>query len=183
MSRLRIFHHDHPETPRTSTEDGAEIARLLGEVGVRFERWQAAQPIAAGATQEAVIAAYQAEIDRLEAEGGYSTVDVVSMTPDHPQREAFRAKFLSEHTHTEDEVRFFVDGEGLFTLHVGEQVFEVLCQKEDLISVPAQTPHWFDMGPAPSFVAIRLFIDPAGWVANFTGSDIATRFARLDVVA
>jgi len=58
-------------------------------------------------------------------------------------------------------------------------VYEVSCERGDLISVPAGTRHWFDMGPAPSFVAIRLFINPEGWVASFTGSDIAERFPRL----
>ena len=37
-----------------------------------------------------------------------------------------------------------------------------------------------DMGPEPSFVAIRLFINPAGWVAQLTGSDIAQRFPRYE---
>ena len=46
--------------------------------------------------------------------------------------------------------------------------------------VPDGTRHWFDMGPNPFFVAIRLFTNPAGWVANFTGTDIAARFPRLD---
>ena len=57
---------------------------------------------------------------------------------------------------------------------------EVLCEKDDLISVPAGTRHWFDMGPEPYFVAIRVFTNPAGWVANFTGSDIAAQFPRLE---
>ncbi|MEM6934874.1 MAG: cupin domain-containing protein, partial [Pseudomonadota bacterium] len=97
-----------------------------------------------------------------------------------PDKAAMRERFLAEHTHSEDEVRFFVDGEGLFTLHLNDHVFEVLCQRGELISVPANTPHWFDMGPNPSFVAIRLFNNPEGWVANFTGSDIANRFSRLE---
>jgi 1,2-dihydroxy-3-keto-5-methylthiopentene dioxygenase len=105
---------------------------------------------------------------------------VVSLSADHPQKAELRQKFLSEHTHSEDEVRFFVAGEGLFTLHADNKVFEVLCQKGDLISVPANTPHWFDMGPNPGFIAIRLFNNPDGWVANFTGSDIAERFNRLE---
>jgi 1,2-dihydroxy-3-keto-5-methylthiopentene dioxygenase len=42
--------------------------------------------------------------------------------------------------------------------------------------VPAGTRHWFDMGPAPRFTAIRLFTTPAGWVANFTGTPIARNF-------
>ncbi|VEA72042.1 Acireductone dioxygenase (Fe(2+)-requiring) [Serratia rubidaea] len=69
------------------------------------------------------------------------------MRPDHPQREALRQKFLSEHTHGEDEVRFFVEGAGLFCLHLNQRVYQILCEKNDLISVPAHTPHWFDMGP------------------------------------
>ena len=94
-----------------------------------------------------------------------------------------RRKFLDEHFHKEDEVRFFVDGSGLFTLHVDGKVYEVLCKKGDLISVPDGTTHWFDMGPEPRFVAIRFFTDPEGWVGHFTGSDIATRFPRYEPAA
>jgi len=114
------------------------------------------------------------------ADEGYQTVDVVSMAPDHPDKKAFRQKFLAEHTHSDDEVRFFVDGHGLFSLHLDDDVYEILCEKGDLIGVPANTRHWFDMGPNPRFVAIRLFNNPEGWVANFTGAGIADRFNRLD---
>jgi 1,2-dihydroxy-3-keto-5-methylthiopentene dioxygenase len=118
-------------------------------------------------------------VDRLMRENGFKSVDVVSLTPDHPQREALRARFLDEHTHSEDEVRFFVDGQGLFYIHKAEQVYAVLCEKGDLVSVPDNTTHWFDMGPEPRFTAIRLFSNPEGWVASFTGSDIASRFPRF----
>ena len=130
-----------------------------------------------------MIAAYRADIDRLIEEEGYQTVDVVSLNSSHPDKDALRQKFLSEHTHNEDEVRFFVEGRGLFTLHVGDQIFEVLCEKGDLISVPANTPHWFDMGPMPDFIAIRLFNNPEGWVAKYTGSSIAEQFSRLESMA
>jgi 1,2-dihydroxy-3-keto-5-methylthiopentene dioxygenase len=46
--------------------------------------------------------------------------------------------------------------------------------------VPDQTKHWFDMGPEPHFTAIRFFNNPDGWVANFTGDDIAKRFPLFD---
>jgi 1,2-dihydroxy-3-keto-5-methylthiopentene dioxygenase len=180
MSRLRIFDDHAPETVKRETRDGAEIAALLGARGIRFERWEAGQPIAPGASQDEVIAAYRGDIDRLMREEGYITCDVVSLDRDHPQKAEFRKKFLDEHTHGEDEVRFFVAGAGLFTLHLGNEVYEVLCEQGDLIRVPAGTKHWFDMGPNPYFVAIRLFNNPAGWVANFTGSDYAARFPRLE---
>lgn len=181
MSRLRIFSDDRPDGPLAEFNDGAAIAEALEAAGVRFERWNTHAGITAGASQEEVLAAYRSEIDALMSAEGYRSCDVVSMAPDNTQRSVMRTKFLDEHTHAEDEVRFFVDGRGLFTLHIDDEIFEVLCERGDLISVPAGTRHWFDMGPEPEFVAIRLFTNPDGWVANFTGEDIAERFPRMVV--
>ncbi len=180
MSRLRIFDQDDPATPLVDTCDRITISEELSARQVRFEFWKASSPVQSGDSQEEILQAYRSDIDKLMAEEGYQTVDVVSLDSSHPQKEEMRKKFLNEHTHSEDEVRFFVDGCGLFSLHIGNQVVEVLCRKGDLISVPAETPHWFDMGPNPEFAAIRLLNNPEGWVANFTGNDIASRFPRLD---
>lgn len=180
MSRLRVYHQNEPARPIGTLFDHDMIARALAEVGVRFERWEASKPIVPGASQEEVIAAYRDDIERLKQEQGYQAVDVISLDAGHPQKDALRQKFLSEHIHSEDEVRFFVAGQGQFTLHIGERVYDVLCEQGDLIGVPAGTRHWFDMGPEPHFVAIRLFTNPEGWVADFTGDDIAASFPRLD---
>jgi 1,2-dihydroxy-3-keto-5-methylthiopentene dioxygenase len=56
----------------------------------------------------------------------------------------------------------------------------VLCEKGDLISVPANTTHWFDMGKDPDFKCIRLFTTEDGWVGDFTGSEIARQFPDMD---
>ncbi|MBS0516473.1 MAG: acireductone dioxygenase [Proteobacteria bacterium] len=179
MSELRIYSETDGSKPLGTYTKHAEIACELGAVGVRFEQWEAGKPIAPGASQDEVIAAYRSDIERLQREEGYQAVDVISLTPDHPDRAALRAKFLNEHTHSEDEVRFFVAGRGQFTLHIADKVYEVLCMQGDLIGVPDGTRHWFDMSEAPYFVAIRLFTNKDGWVANFTGSDIAGKFPRL----
>lgn len=179
MSRLAIINDDHSGTPQVM-EDGAAIAAALQPIGVQFERWQANAVLADDADQESVLAAYADDVERLKQQYGFQSADVVSLKPDHPQREAFRNKFLSEHTHADFEVRFFVDGSGLFYLHVGGKVYLLLCEKGDLISVPANTTHWFDMGSAPFFKCIRLFTTPEGWVAQFTGSDIAQGFPDFD---
>lgn len=178
MSRLRIFEENNPAAPEFASYDPDYIAEELFKIGVTFERWRANRPIAPGDTPEQVMDAYRTDIDRLIAERGFKTVDVVSIAPDNPQREAMRAKFLDEHFHKEDEVRFFVAGSGLFTLHVDGKVYEIECVQNDLIGVPDSTLHWFDMGPEPSFVAIRFFTEPDGWVGHFTGSDIAQKFPR-----
>jgi 1,2-dihydroxy-3-keto-5-methylthiopentene dioxygenase len=179
MSELKIYADNNPQALATHT-DYATISGLLQPYGIRFERWQANAALADDAGQNEVIAAYRADVDRLMAENGFQSVDVVSLTPAHPDKAAFRQKFLNEHTHSEYEVRFFVDGQGLFYLHLGDKVYTVLCEKGDLISVPAGASHWFDMGPNPNFKCIRLFTNPKGWVANFTGSDIASRFPTLE---
>jgi len=179
MSQLRIFAETDGSVPTKVVTRHADIARELGSVGVRFERWDASKPVVPGASQDEVIAAYYSDIERLKSEKGYQAVDVISLTPDHPDRAALRQKFLNEHTHSEDEVRFFVAGRGLFTLHIGQNIYEVLCESGDLIGVPDNTRHWFDMSEQPYFVAIRLFTNKEGWVANFTGDEIAQRFPRL----
>lgn len=180
MTTLRIYADHDASNTLLESHDSNEIRQQLDAAGVRFEQWHSDARVTPGDSQESVIAAYRSDIDRLIAEQGYQTVDVVSLNSDHPQKTELRQKFLDEHRHSEDEVRFFVAGSGLFSLHIGERVYEVLCQQGDLISVPANTAHWFDMGPNPFFIAIRLFNNPQGWVANFTGSDIASRFPRLE---
>jgi 1,2-dihydroxy-3-keto-5-methylthiopentene dioxygenase len=178
MSRLRVFAESDPTTPEFATFDPDFIATELHKIGVTFERWKAAHPVAPGASSEEVLAAYKVDIDRLVAERGFKAVDVVSIAPDHPQRETMRTKFLDEHYHKEDEVRFFVAGSGLFTLHVDGKVYEIECVQDDLIAVPDGTLHWFDMGDEPNFIAIRFFTEPDGWVGHFTGTPIAQAFPR-----
>jgi 1,2-dihydroxy-3-keto-5-methylthiopentene dioxygenase len=163
MTRLTIFDETGAEVART--EDVDAIAARLAGIGVRFERWPTE--------------GFEDRVEALRAQG-YSTIDVVGVTPDHPDRAKMRATFLSEHRHAEDEIRFFLRGRGLFTLREGGQVHAVRCEAGDMISVPAGMRHWFDMGEAPSFTAMRFFRTPEGWVGDFTGDPIADGFPRLE---
>lgn len=185
MSTLTIYADSDASAPLLHSRDPAVIANELNKAGIRFEQWPTSAAVQAGDSPEQVLAAYKPQVDKLIAEQGYQTVDVISLDATHNTEvqakvPELRAKFLNEHRHSEDEVRFFVDGQGLFSLHLGDKVYEVLCQKGDLISVPANTPHWFDMGPRPKFVAIRFFNNTEGWVAHFTGNTIADSFSRLE---
>jgi 1,2-dihydroxy-3-keto-5-methylthiopentene dioxygenase len=176
-----------PTRELARTTDGAAIASALAADGVRFERW-ATRPLAADADSAKVLEAYAAEVARLAAEGPYPHVDVVRLRPDAsdpgwPEKaRGARAKFLEEHTHAEDEIRFFVEGSGAFYLRIGDRVHILVCTEGDLVSVPAGTRHWFDMGESPRFCAIRFFGTKDGWVATFTGDGIARTFPSFDAV-
>jgi 1,2-dihydroxy-3-keto-5-methylthiopentene dioxygenase len=179
-STLRIFDEREPGAPLREVTDGTAIARELAAVGVRFERWNADHPIPPGADNAAILAAYRSSVERVQADGGYGTVDVLHLAKGTPNTEPIRQKFLDEHAHSEDEVRFFVDGSGSFYLRLGGRVYQAICVRGDLISVPAGTRHWFDMGPDPEFTAIRWFNNQEGWVPQFTGDGIAARFPRYE---
>jgi 1,2-dihydroxy-3-keto-5-methylthiopentene dioxygenase len=179
MSLLTIHPENRPDEA-VAIRDPETIADALWDVGVLFERWTAAQAFTPDASQEEVISAYQSSMNRLIDRYEFRTTDVISLRPDHPDKVKLREKFLSEHTHAEFEVRFFVEGKGLFYLHPDDRVFLVLCEQGDLLSVPAGVKHWFDMGEHPDFRCIRLFSDPEGWIAHYTGNPIAERFPTFE---
>ena len=172
MTRLTQYRDTAPFGAENEIRDHAAIAAALAPTGVRLERWSAAA-LGDDKSDAAILASFAEEIDRLKARGGYRSCDVVRLAPDHPQRAELRAKFLSEHVHDDDEVRFFVEGSGLFYIRTEATVHALECTAGDLIVLPAGTRHWFDTGARPRFTAIRLFTTPDGWVARFTGDPIA----------
>jgi 1,2-dihydroxy-3-keto-5-methylthiopentene dioxygenase len=174
MSRLTVWDAD-TRAEILNTTDAPAIAEALGKIGVRFERWPVAE-LPKGAAPDAVLAAYKPRLDAFLAETAAGTADVIQLTPEHPMKDALRQKFLSEHTHTEDEVRFFHEGAGNFVLHVDGRVYDAHCTRGDLISVPANVTHWFDSGDAPDFTVLRVFTDTTGWTPHYTGTDMAERF-------
>ena len=154
------------------TVSGFEPVRsCLAEVGIEYEQWEPSHPVAADAPPEDVLAAYGREIDRLKAQGGYVTADVIDVKPTTPNLEAMLTKFRSEHWHDEDEVRFIIEGRGIFHIHPQDRpVLAIEVEAGDLIRVPRGTWHWFDLCADRRIRAIRLFQDPSGWTPRYTDS-------------
>jgi len=175
MSYVAVYPVTSPDTPNKVLTHFDDIAATLADHGVRFERWAPA-PIEQGASDAQLIAAYQAQIDAF----GYANVEVLRVTQEHPQKDELRAGFLDERRYSEDDVRFFIAGQGLFTLHIGDYVYAVRCEKNDLLVIPAGMAHWFDLGENPHVIALRLFNTALGGVPELTGNDIARRFPGLD---
>ncbi|MBV7700997.1 cupin [Streptomyces sp. TRM70350] len=186
MTLLQIMPEDAPETVRLRTDDLDVIHKELLRIGVRLVRWHAARRLPADADDTTVMKAYKSHIDHLSAEGGYRIVDIVRMTPPPADTGQGRQtcpaheKFLQEHVHDDDLVRFVVAGTGCFYLHVAGQVYAVLCTTGDLLSVPGRTPHWFDAGARPSCTAIRFFQRADHSAIRFLPDGIASPFPTHD---
>lgn len=174
MARVRI-----PADDRTITDESG-IRTFLGERGIDYERWTATTPLDGDATADDILRAYAGKIDELKARGRYVTADVIDITPSTPGLEAMLKKFNVEHWHDEDEVRFIVEGRGLFHVHpAGGAVFSIEVESGDLIRVPRGTLHWFDLCADRRIRAIRLFQDPAGWTPHYTASGVDEGFQPL----
>jgi len=170
-----------PAEQRTLTDQG-EVTRYLAKLGIDYERWPLSQRAAANAPPEAVLAAYAPEIEKLKAQGGYVTADIIDVTPATPNLDAMLAKFSTEHWHDEDEVRFIVRGRGLFHVHPREgegPVIAIEVEAGDLIRVPRGTWHWFDLCADRDIRAIRLFQDKSGWTPHYTNSGTDKGFQPL----
>ncbi len=176
MSRLTVYEDAKPGAPLQRTEDPAEIAGTLAGIGVRFERWDLPTTLTPEDSAEDILAFYRPHLDRLIGPGGAGTADVMKLNGATETYPTIRQKFIDEHTHTEDEVRFFVHGAGNFVLHVDGRVYDAHCTQGDLISVPTGVKHWFDAGEQPFFTVLRIFTDTTGWTPHYTGEKISALF-------
>jgi 1,2-dihydroxy-3-keto-5-methylthiopentene dioxygenase len=158
--------------------EGAEPVRaFLATQGIDYERATPGRAVSTDAPAAELLDAYKEKIDELKARGGYVTADVIDVFPDTPNLEVMLNKFKSEHWHDEDEVRFIVEGHGLFHIHPKTApVFSIEVEAGDLIRVPRGTHHWFDLCVDRRIRAIRLFQDASGWTPHYTQSGVDKSF-------
>ncbi|MBO8163312.1 MAG: cupin domain-containing protein [Brevibacillus sp.] len=115
-----------------------------------------------------IVEAFRKEIDDISQRRGYTTADLVMLSDQTPNLDELLVKFKDEHHHTDDEVRFCVDGHGIFAIKGKDgRYFDVELEPGDLISVPAYFRHYFTLMDDRKIKAIRLFITPAGWQAIY----------------
>ena len=153
------------------------VTEYLGKIGIEYAVWEPSHPLSSDASQQEILDAYSTEIEKLKAAGGYVTADVINVNPQTPNLDAILAKFSREHWHGEDEVRFIVQGRGLF--HVNPKTSPVVgieVEAGDLIRVPRGTLHWFDLCSDRQIRCIRLFQDSSGWTPSYTDSGVDERF-------
>jgi len=182
MTTLTVYKANDGSVAAAETSDINKITRALAKIDILMERWPV-RPLAKDADSKTVLDAYAPEIQKLNGRYNFVTVDAIRLLPNATNAKEMREKFLSEHTHDDDEVRFFVEGSGAFYIRKEDLVYQIVCTQGDLISVPRGTRHWFDTGSPPNFAVVRFFTNPKGWEAVFTGDDVATRVPLYEQAA
>jgi len=150
-----------------------EVRDFLAGKQIDYERWETRAALPSEPTADQILEAYSGDIDRLKETGGYTTADVIDIHSATPGLDAMLAKFNIEHWHDEDEVRYIIDGRGIFHIHPANgPVFAIEVGAGDLIRVPRGTLHWFDLCGERRIRAIRLFQDRSGWTPHYTKSGV-----------
>ncbi len=156
-------------------EGEENIKSFLEPYGVKYERWgteRLPEELKKDyeineENQKAIINAYKEELDKLKKEMGYITEDIVVLSEKTPNLEDLLEKFKKEHHHIDDEVRFVVDGSGIFPIKIEGEIVDVYVEEGDLIVVPAGARHWFELDEQRKIKCIRVFKTPAGWEAIY----------------
>ena len=165
------------------TIEGVEaVKEFLDKYGITYERWgvERLSPELrenyelTPEQQQEIINAYKEELEKLKKEKGYITEDIVVLSEKTPNLDDLMAKFKREHHHVDDEVRFVVDGSGIFPVKIEGKVVEIHVGPGDLIVVPAGARHWFELDEQRKIKCIRVFKTPAGWEAIYNENEKAT---------
>jgi 1,2-dihydroxy-3-keto-5-methylthiopentene dioxygenase len=138
-------------------DTGADIpAKDLNAQGVTYEQFD---------TDEAT---YRDPLKRIMGERGYVTMDQVRMWPDMDNFQALCDRFVGEHLHTDDEVRFVLAGSGVFEIRsLDDRWMKVLVEPGDFILVPANRFHRFYLTDEKKIQCVRLFKDQSGWAPHY----------------
>ena len=119
---------------------------------------------------------YKNQIEKLKTRFSYKSADVVQLNPNTQNLDKILSAFVKEHHHTDDEVRFTVEGEGIFGVNpITDAPFEICVQPGDLLVVPANTMHWFNLTEEKTIRCIRVFKDNPKWEAIYEMPLVETR--------
>jgi len=147
-----------------TTGDNSELQQLLQRQALN------------DAEKEQVLVILDHYFESLKTNLGYTSRDLIVLHPDVPNLDGLLSKFNNVHTHADDEVRYVIDGEGIFGFvrPDGSQV-ELTLQASEYINVPAGTEHWFYLTESSRVKAVRYFAGTSGWTPEYTTTAIKFR--------
>ncbi len=123
--------------------------------------------------KEIVLVKLDHYFEKLKNELGYQSRDLIVIHDGIPNLDEMLAKFTPCHTHDDDEVRYIIDGEGVFgfVMPDNSQV-ELTVEAREFINVPKNAEHWFHLSEKRRTKAVRYFSGMDGWVPNYTNTKV-----------
>ena len=105
------------------------------------------------------------KLEEIKKERGYTYTDVISVCPDKlPGYEAKIKSFFEEHIHTDEEIRYCLEGSGYFDMRDPEdQWLRVALQPGYMIVLPEGIYHRFTCDSENYIKAMRLFVGEPVW--------------------
>ncbi|XP_066388709.1 probable inactive acireductone dioxygenase 2 [Miscanthus floridulus] len=96
---------------------------------------------------------------------GYSYMDICDVCPEKlPNYEAKIKNFFEEHLHTDEEIRYCLEGSGYFDVRdQNDQWIHVAVKKGGMIVLPAGMYHRFTLDTDNYIKAMRLFVGEPLW--------------------
>jgi 1,2-dihydroxy-3-keto-5-methylthiopentene dioxygenase len=174
----------------TTYTQQAEISQELAPLGVELNTWTLGdsselqtllqKAALSDLEKEQVLTALDHYFEQLQRTAGYQSRDLIVLHPDIPNLDELLAKFNRIHTHADDEVRYVIEGEGVFGFvqSNGTQV-RLTIEPGEYINVPAGTEHWFYLTDAKRIKAVRYFTNTEGWTPEYTGREIRIPIAAV----
>ncbi|MCW7508557.1 cupin domain-containing protein [Leptospira levettii] len=152
-------------------QDKDQVKAFLTQKGLVYESYKTPESLdlilgqkgLSDAEKEEILSGLEYRFDQLKKEHGYKANDLVVLHDEVPGINDVLAKFDKLHIHTDEEVRYIIDGSGIFGFIIDGERFEVHVGKGDFISIPANTNHWFTLDKNLRIKAVRYFKDNSGW--------------------
>lgn len=177
MSSLAVHLHTSPQLPNKVLNHADDIASTLAAVGLGYRQVELPAALRPGCEQAEFDAAYGLWLQALMGEQGHVRQELFNLQRNHPQKLELRARYLDEQVQASTSAWLFLGGFAQLSVHLDDYVYVLQGERGDLLTLPAGTRHWFDLGEEPHALVLRL--SAADEAPRLTGEEIASRFPRL----
>lgn len=183
MSKLAFYTQFNLHKPYRVSDDVDCLSDALAEAGILYQHWSCLSVLPNCVISELdMLDLFSEQIEQVKSNYGYNEADVAIMKPGDAFAVSVRGRYLSEHTHEEDEARFFIAGKTLMYIHANQKVHILECNRGDFVIIPKGIKHWMDIGPKPDFSVIRWFNSKRAFVNQFTDGFVAEATPRWETI-
>jgi 1,2-dihydroxy-3-keto-5-methylthiopentene dioxygenase len=124
------------------------------------------------------------KLNAIRKERGYNYSDICTVDPEHlPNFEEKVKSFFTEHIHTDEEIRYFLEGSGYFDVRGhNDEWIRIHCMTGDLIILPAGIYHRFSTDDKKYAQVQRLFVGEPVWTPYNRDGNTDTMSSRTKYV-